>query len=246
MTIPDQLVTWDNEGNSGSYTITHKGSISESKIRIIGSGNLGGGFTEEYVGTISADGNTIDGEVLCKGVIGSATARGTFTWSKKVEAVDPRSEAVISKLNPQVQPYARELVRKSARSGIQIKITSGLRTYKEQDRLYCQGRNIPYCNSLYKLGKIVTNAKGGYSNHNFGIAFDIGIFEGNKYLPESPKYNEVGKIGKELGLEWGGDWKTLRDRPHFQLRPQWATKLSESKMLEALRRRTEKNEPFYP
>lgn len=55
---------------------------------------------------------------------------------------------------------------------------SGLRTYEEQNALYAQGRTAP--------GNKVTNAKGGFSNHNFGIAFDIGIFEGAKYLGDSP------------------------------------------------------------
>jgi len=27
----------------------------------------------------------------------------------------------------------------------------------------------------------------------------------------------VGAIGKSVGLEWGGDWTRLPDRPHFQL-----------------------------
>jgi peptidoglycan LD-endopeptidase CwlK len=162
------------------------------------------------------------------------------------EKVDSRSEATIVKLNSQVQPYARKLVKRAALNGIQIKVIGGFRTHKEQDVLYCQGRNISYCNGLYKIGAKVTNAKGGYSNHNFGIAFDVGVFNGSRYLPESPKYNEVGKIGKEIGLEWGGDWTTIKDRPHFQLRPKWATNLPEKQMLEELRRRTEKEEPFYP
>lgn len=83
LTIPDRLVTWSNGGSRGSYTHTHRGSISGSKIRIISSGNLEGGFTTEAVGTISADGNTVTGEVLCRGVRGSATARGTFIWTRK-------------------------------------------------------------------------------------------------------------------------------------------------------------------
>jgi peptidoglycan LD-endopeptidase CwlK len=169
------------------------------------------------------------------------------SWNKKV---DSRSEVAIATLNPQVQPYARELVRRAALAGVQIKVleTGGFRTYQEQDALYCQGRNIQYCHDrgLYKAGDTVTKAKGGYSNHNFGIAFDIGIFDGRKYLVVSPKYDEVGKLGKELGLEWGGDWTTIKDRPHFQLRPKWAANLSERQMLEELRRRTAKKEPFYP
>ena len=91
------------------------------------------------------------------------------------------------------------------------------------------------------IGKkyIVTNAPAGYSNHNFGIAFDIGVFEGAKYIPESPKYKAVGAIGMDIGLDWGGNWKSIQDEPHFQLRPAWAGDLSERDMLAELRSRTE-------
>jgi peptidoglycan L-alanyl-D-glutamate endopeptidase CwlK len=166
-------------------------------------------------------------------------------WNAKV---DERSEKVIEKLNLVVQPYARELVRRAAAKGIEVKVIGGFRSIDEQQRLFCQGRNIPECSGLYKPGPIVTNARGGYSNHNFGIAFDIGIFQGSRYLTDSPKYNEVGQIGKSIGLEWGGDWTSIRDRPHFQLRPSWAMHLSEKDMLKELRRRSAATPkiPFFP
>jgi len=123
--------------------------------------------------------------------------------SEAIAEVDSRSEKTIASLLPEVQPIARALVQKAALSGIKIKVISGLRTYAEQDALYAQGRTKP--------GNIVTNAKGGYSNHNFGIAFDIGVFEGSQYLGESSKYQAVGVLGMDLGLEWGGNWKTIVD-----------------------------------
>jgi hypothetical protein len=78
--------------------------------------------------------------------------------------VDDRSEKAIAALLQQVQPYARALVKKAAQHGITIKVIGGLRTYEEQNELFAQGRTKP--------GRIVTNARGGYSNHNFGIAFE--------------------------------------------------------------------------
>ncbi|AOS83107.1 peptidase M15 [Chlorobaculum limnaeum] len=146
-----------------------------------------------------------------------------------VTTVDSRSEKAIATLLPEVQPMARALVHKAASVGITIKIISGLRTYAEQNALYAKGRTEP--------GSKVTKAKGGYSNHNFGIAFDIGVFEGNKYLDESPKYKAVGALGVDLGLEWGGNWKTIVDQPHFQLRPDWAKNMTEKQMLAELRNR---------
>jgi len=154
-----------------------------------------------------------------------------------ISPVDSRSEKNISSLDPKIQSLARTLVHKAASVGITIKVISGLRTYEEQDALYAQGRTKP--------GKIVTNARAGYSNHNFGIAFDIGVFEGNKYLGESPKYKAVGMLGMDIGLEWGGSWKSIVDEPHFQLRPEWASNLTEKQMLTALRDRVAKGLPAY-
>ncbi len=155
----------------------------------------------------------------------------------EITDVDARSEKNILTLQEEVRPLARALVHKAAAAGIRIKIISGLRTYAEQDALYAQGRTAP--------GKKVTNAKGGYSNHNFGIAFDIGVFEGNKYMEESPKYKAVGVLGMDLGLEWGGNWKTIVDEPHFQLRPAWASELKEKEMLALLRQRVADGTPLY-
>jgi peptidoglycan L-alanyl-D-glutamate endopeptidase CwlK len=150
---------------------------------------------------------------------------------------DERSERNIVTLLPQVQPLARALVESAAAIGIAIKIISGTRTYEEQNALYEQGRS--------KSGRIVTNARGGYSNHNFGIAFDIGVFEGGRYLDESPAYKAVGAIGLKLGLEWGGNWKTIQDEPHFQLRPAWAREMSERDMLAELRARRERAQSVF-
>ena len=152
-------------------------------------------------------------------------------------AVDPRSEKTIAALQPEVRPYARSLVLKAASMGITIKVISGLRTYDEQNDLYAQGRTKP--------GRIVTNARGGFSNHNFGIAFDVGVFDGASYVPESPRYKAVGALGSELGLEWGGNWKTIKDEPHFQLRPRWAGNMSERDMLAELRDRVANGRPLY-
>lgn len=143
--------------------------------------------------------------------------------------LDPRSKKNIETLRAEVQPYAIALIQQAANNGITIKILSGLRTYAEQDALYAKGRTAP--------PPEVTKAKGGYSNHNFGIAFDVGVFEGNKYLGDSPKYKAVGVLGMELGLDWGGNWKTIVDQPHFQLRPTWAAGMPERDMLAELRRR---------
>ena len=62
----------------------------------------------------------------------------------------------------------------------------------------------------------MTNARPGFSWHNFGTAYDLTLFSGKNPVWESKHYDRAGVIGEELGLEWGGRWKKLVDRPHFQ------------------------------
>lgn len=129
--------------------------------------------------------------------------------------VDDRSEKNIATLLPEVRPYARALIRAAKAEGIDAKVISGTRTYEEQDLIFAQGRTRP--------GKIVTKARGGYSNHNFGVAFDIGIFNGSDYLEDSPLYDKVAKLGKAIGLSPGAYWTNFKDKPHFEYNPRGYT-----------------------
>lgn len=116
----------------------------------------------------------------------------------------------IEELEPETRKLCRELIRKSEESGIPIIITSTFRDWDTQDRLFSKGRTTP--------GRKVTNARGGYSWHNFRRAFDFVPLDahGGADWNDLDKFDKVGAIGKSLGLEWGGDFKTFPDRPHFQ------------------------------
>lgn len=93
-----------------------------------------------------------------------------------------------------------------------------LRTFEEQDALFAQGRSRP--------GKKVTNARGGASYHNYGLAFDICLIVDGKTASWDMKsdfdqdrksdWMEVVDIAKSYGWEWGGDWARFPDAPHFQ------------------------------
>ena len=112
-------------------------------------------------------------------------------------------------------------------AGWWVKVICGTRTYAEQEELYAKGRTEP--------GSIVTNARSGYSMHNFGLAFDIGVFDGTKYVSDGLGYKAAGMIGRDLGLVWGGDFKSISDEPHFEIHPKWAFGMTNKEMLERLR-----------
>ena len=121
----------------------------------------------------------------------------------------------ISKLHPRLIEKVEILKGACSKKGFRISIGECVRTKSEQDALYAKGRTVP--------GKIVTNAKGStYSSmHQWGVAFDF--FRTDRkdcYDNDDGFFDSVGKIGKGLGLMWGGDWKNPVDKPHFQL-PDW-------------------------
>ncbi|MEI8044235.1 MAG: M15 family metallopeptidase [Verrucomicrobiota bacterium] len=126
---------------------------------------------------------------------------------------DPRTEANISRLTPKTREAARRFMAAAvpamAAVGMEVKITSGLRTYAEQDALYAQGRTAP--------GPKVTNARAGESWHNFGCAWAITLFKDGAPVYESPYYRTCAEIGRDQGLDCGLFWKGLRDEPHYNL-----------------------------
>lgn len=121
---------------------------------------------------------------------------------------DSKSDGIISKLHPSIRNKARAFINEAEKQGMKLKVTSGGRTYEEQNKLYAQGRTTS--------GNIVTNAKAGYSWHNFFLAFDVVPVENGKINWNSKNWKKIGALGKTFGLEWGGDWKTFKDLPHFQ------------------------------
>lgn len=144
------------------------------------------------------------------------------------------SELVLAKVHPELAERVRNLITMLADSGYYFGAHMGLRTWDEQAALYAQGRNhISVVNELrYKAGwqpiaewqnKKVTRACAGKSFHNYGLAADI-VEDGD---PENAgiqwswastkSYLKIGPLSKELGLAWGGFWKSFVDYPHIEL-----------------------------
>lgn len=130
-------------------------------------------------------------------------------------------------LHPAVREEVINLIdqaEKQLPAGIAIRIVQGLRTIAEQNELYAQGRTKP--------GNIVTNAKGGSSYHNYGLAIDFAILvdkDGNGTYDELSwdikkdndkdgvaDWLEVVKVFEAAGWEWGGKWSSIKDMPHMQ------------------------------
>lgn len=135
--------------------------------------------------------------------------------------MDKPTQERIAKLHPKVRDEVTKIVNEcnAALTGrAQVRISQGLRTFEEQNELYAQGRT--------KAGKKVTDAKGGQSIHNYGLAVDIVlIIDGKTASWDTAKdwdndgvadWYECVKIFARYGWDWGGNWKTFKDLPHFE------------------------------
>lgn len=96
--------------------------------------------------------------------------------------------------------------------GVRLRLSHVFRTAAEQDALFNQRPKV-------------TNAKSWQSIHNYGLAFDIVILldkDGNGTFEtaiwDGVYFDVVVKYFKSKGWEWGGDWKTFPDRPHFEFK----------------------------
>ena len=115
----------------------------------------------------------------------------------------------IEDLHPIVQPKCRLFIEHCADAGIDVLITSTLRTFAEQDALYAKGRTLP--------GPKVTAAKAGESFHNYGLAFDFAPIEHGKIdWNDLDLFRKCGEIGESCGLEWAGRWQRFREMAHLQ------------------------------
>lgn len=123
---------------------------------------------------------------------------------------DAKTDAKIQTLHPKLRAIAAKFINKVEKDlNKRLRITDGYRTFEEQNALYAKGRTKP--------GAIVTNAKGGQSYHNYGLAFDVYYTNDGKVDLKTTIKQDVANIGKGLGLEWGGNFSSIVDKPHFQL-----------------------------
>ena len=152
---------------------------------------------------------------------GPLTNQADFEFTKQTCSIanqygifDQASETHIASLLPKTQVEARRFLLIAKNKLQDVRILSGTRTYEEQNSLYAHcknGNNLP----------IITNARGGQSNHNFGIAWDIGVFyKFGNYISYDIAYQTFAEIVLPLfnTIEWGGNWISFKDFPHYQLK----------------------------
>lgn len=124
---------------------------------------------------------------------------------------DARNRAVVATLLPQVQQKAILWLAACEKQGIWLLLTEGYRSWAQQAWDYASGR--------FRPGKIITNAKPGFSFHQYRVALDFvpADGKGGVHYEDATRYAQAAALAKAYGFEWGGDWPTAsRDTPHIQ------------------------------
>lgn len=129
---------------------------------------------------------------------------------------DPGGRLDNPNINGQFATRARSTLRDMRKEGVDMRVTDGFRSFQEQDGLYEQGRTRP--------GNRVTNARGGQSWHNYGVAMDSTFQDpnGTPHWREDGDYARLwqryGEVGQRHGLYWGGNFRNV-DNPHHEYHP---------------------------
>lgn len=124
-----------------------------------------------------------------------------------------------SLIHPRLKHKMEAWLKLCEKAGYNVGVNCGYRSFAEQDKLYAQGRTTQ--------GPIITNAKGGYSQHCFGDAIDFFRNEKGRAFDDSDGwFKKVAALAKKVGLAWGGDWKSFQDKPHLYL-PDWGSTTTE-------------------
>lgn len=128
---------------------------------------------------------------------------------------DSKTKDIVDKLHPKFRDKVKEFFSRVEKElGLQMYGTSGLRTFEEQAKLYKENPS---------------NAKVGYSGHNYGFAVDVNVIDpktGKVILRKNSTSDEweksgVVKIAKDMGFKWGGGgaFKGYNDPVHFYIDP---------------------------
>jgi len=114
-----------------------------------------------------------------------------------------RSEGRLDGVHPDLQKVVRLAIKKTE---VDFTVLEGVRSLKRQRELVNKGAS-----------------KTMNSRHLTGHAVDLGAYVFGEVRWDWPLYHKIAKAMKdaaqELGvdIEWGGDWRSFKDGPHFQL-----------------------------
>lgn len=113
-----------------------------------------------------------------------------------------KNSRLISDLHPYVKGLCIKHIELCKQNGIDLLVTSTLRDAEYQRYLY---EEVPGSTTTPLIGP-----------HGFRLAYDVVPLVNGDADWDSPQWNKIGRLGKCIGLEWAGDWKSFIEKAHFQ------------------------------
>lgn len=120
-----------------------------------------------------------------------------------VQKSDDVNQKNLNGVHPALVRKAIQLIELAKNEGYILRVSQGFRSFAQQ-------------NALFAKRPKVTNARGGQSMHNYGLAVDYVFIVGGKVSWDERLYKNIGRWANQVGLTWGGNWKFV-DLPHCQL-----------------------------
>lgn len=123
--------------------------------------------------------------------------------------LNSKSVGLLKKVHPDL---VRVVKRAAQMTDLDFIVTCGARTVEEQREMVRKGAS-----KTMKSRHII--AANGFSH-----AVDLAAMIGGKLKWDWPLYSRLAKTMKaaakaeKVPIEWGGDWTSFKDGPHFQLR----------------------------
>lgn len=124
---------------------------------------------------------------------------------------DKVTQERLQQLHPYVRQRFEDFINEVETTlNLVIRMEPPLRTFKEQQKLWDQGRTKP--------GEVVTWAPPGSSYHHYGLAADLVPWRADHSdLDWKYDFKKWKPLADKHGLTWGGDWpKKKYDPDHFQ------------------------------
>lgn len=134
---------------------------------------------------------------------------------------------------------AQRLVELLERDGLPFVVFETRRSFSRSAELYMQGREVRH-GLVVRVGRIVTNARSGESPHNWGLAIDCILNPKSDWWDDGERatgpwdngydgktlarplvklaWERYGRCVRQADLNWGGDFASVVDLPHAELK----------------------------
>ena len=140
-------------------------------------------------------------------VTGPATAPTTGTIApERIGSADRRWE----RIHPEFQQRVLAIYRvMEQQHGYRMVLVEGFRSAQRQAELAAKGGSV-------------TRAGAGQSCHQYGMAVDSALYRDGKLQWDMRDpwvrrgYFLYGELAQQVGLEWGGSWRSIKDYVHLE------------------------------